>query len=122
MAEESSFQQTRQFVQKKLRFIKNIPSATHNRGAGERYVFAILVSVIMTTLQIAVSHSIGTDASYVWAFAGVIISILYGGFGAGVVSIIVSALITGYFFLSPSYTPSNFFRHSYIISFMFEGL
>src|SRR5690349_20038790 len=105
MTDETSLPvQTQRYFEKRLRFIRNIPSATHNRSILERYVFAILISILMSSLQLLVAHSIGQPTSYFWPFVGVIASILYGGFGAGVMSIAISTLISSSFFLLPHLT------------------
>jgi len=88
------------------------------------YAIAILAVAIATIIKLLLNPIFGLTSPFLLYFATVIVSSLYGGWRAGVLATILSALVSDYLFLSPVYVLSvrNFGQILRLAIFISEGL
>ena len=77
-------------------------------GAGG-YIAAIALVLAAALLRLEFLPFLGTGFSFVTFYPAVILAALYGGFRAGVLATLLSALIADYFWIEPAYSfvPTN---------------
>jgi PAS domain S-box-containing protein len=75
-----------------------------------RYGVAVLTVTLALLLKLLLIPLIEVESPFLLFFAAVLVSAWYGGRGPGLLAIALAALISGYFFLSPTY---SLFGHSF---------
>jgi PAS domain S-box-containing protein len=90
----------------------------------QRYGFAVLAVAITLLLRLLLKPLLGIESPFLLFFTTVMLSAWYGGMGAGVAATILSACLSDYFFLSPTYSllRNNLGQNVRLVLFMLEGL
>lgn len=73
-----------------------------NRYPGLRYVIAIFIVMVATVMRIEFLQSLGMRAPFITFYPAVIIAALLGGFSAGLLATVFSALMASYFWIAPA--------------------
>lgn len=77
---------------------------TVKRSKMQRYGVAVLAVVLAILLMLLLNPWVGMSQSpFLMFFGAVMVSAWYGGMGAGLVATILSALLSSYFFIYPTY-------------------
>lgn len=94
------------------------------RSQIQRYGIAVLAVAIALLLKLLLNPLIDRESPFLLFFAAVLASTWYGGWGAGVVSTVLSALVSDYFFLTPKYSlfANGLGQNVRLLLFVFESL
>jgi len=71
-----------------------------------RYLLAVVIVLAATSIRLVFLPAMGTQAPFLIFYPAVILTVLYGGWRAGLLSIVLSALLADYFWLEPKYNLS----------------
>ncbi len=66
-----------------------------------RYPVAIVIVTAMTAVRLAFLQSLGTRVAFTMGYPAVILSALYGGWGAGILATLLSAALISYLWIEP---------------------
>jgi K+-sensing histidine kinase KdpD len=66
-----------------------------------RYVNAVLITILCVVIRIALRRWLGNEVPLLLPFFAVILSSLLGGFGPGILSMVLGAILARYFFFEP---------------------
>lgn len=91
--------------------------------APQHYGFAMLAVAIALLLKLLINPLIEQESPFLLFFTAVLISAWYGGMGAGVLATTVSALVSNYFFLLPTYSfIQDIGQNLRLVLFVLEGI
>lgn len=76
-------------------------ASSHRPSVGLQYGVAIVSVAIATVLRETLDPLLGNQVPYIIHFLAVLITAWYGGFGPGLVAIVLSSFAVGYFFVPP---------------------
>src|SRR5687768_4013729 len=81
------------------------------RAAGNsflfRYGFAAIAAALSVALRIALTPLLGPHVQFITLFPAVVLSALFGGFGAGIVATLLGGLALNYFLVAPTLSFSS---------------
>ena len=83
------------------RWVRILAAGPHGLGTYQRYTIAILAAVIGLLARLALEPLWQGRLPYITLFPAIMVSAWLGGFGAGLVTTLLSALGAGYYWLSP---------------------
>lgn len=95
-----------------------------SRYQWRRYGVAVLAVAIALLVKLLLNSVIDQESPFLIFFAAVLVSSRYGGMGAGVLATFLAALLSDYFFLSPTYSfiHSNLGQNLQLFLFVVEGI
>jgi PAS domain S-box-containing protein len=71
-------------------------------SARYRYAVAVVVVLAAASVRLAFLSAMGSHAPYVIFYPALVVAAFYGGWGAGIVATVLSALIAAYFWVPPA--------------------
>lgn len=77
-------------------------SAAHSPTAARRYGAALVAVLIVTVVRFAMQPLVSHEAPFLLFYMAVMATGWYGGFGPGVVTTALCAVVAGYFFMDPT--------------------
>jgi signal transduction histidine kinase len=103
--------------------LRLMPDNTNPATRLLRYGVAIAVVVLALLLKLLLTRAIGDESPFLLFLSAVMISAWYGGFGPGIVSTMLAALVSTYFFLGPVSSPEAAGTANYVrlALFLIEG-
>ncbi|MGI4791285.1 MAG: DUF4118 domain-containing protein, partial [Janthinobacterium lividum] len=87
--------------------IKRSPKTTvrHSKGVAVRaYFLTVLIVALTTLLRLSLNPFLGRRAAFIVYFPALVFSAWFGGWGSGLVALVLSTLAAIYFFIAPAHS------------------